>query len=69
MHDGERQRDDWKVHLVETGLETGTGGRVNRLGELPAATGTFLLTYGDGVSDVDLAALLAFHRRTAVWRP
>src|SRR5437867_7792468 len=43
----------WKVHLVDTGLTTQTGGRVGRLrGQLGG--GTFMLTYGDGVADVDL---------------
>ena len=56
------QPDDWTVHLIDTGLETNTGGRVRRLGSL-LADGPFMLTYGDGVSDVDLQALLAFHQR------
>jgi glucose-1-phosphate cytidylyltransferase len=55
-----RPSDRWKVHLVETGAETNTGGRVRRL--RPWLGETFLLTYGDGVSDVDLRALIAFHR-------
>lgn len=54
--------DDWTVHLVDTGLETMTGGRVKRL-EPWLKGSTFMLTYGDGVSDVDLAKLLRFHRR------
>jgi glucose-1-phosphate cytidylyltransferase len=53
--------EDWLVHLVDTGIHTGTGGRVKRL-EGRLREGPFLLTYGDGVSDVDLAALLEFHR-------
>lgn len=53
---------DWTVHLVDTGLHTGTGGRVRRLAERLAPDGTFLLTWGDGLSDVDLDALVAFHR-------
>lgn len=52
---------DWTVHLVETGDETQTGGRIKRL--IPyLGPETFMLTWGDGVSDVDLDALLAFHR-------
>ena len=54
--------DDWIVHLKDTGLETSTGGRVKRL-EPMLSGGTFMLTYGDGVADVDLRELLAFHRR------
>ncbi len=55
--------EDWKVHLVETGLSTGTGGRVHRLAPL-LRQGPFMLTYGDGVSNVNLEQLLAAHRRT-----
>jgi glucose-1-phosphate cytidylyltransferase len=58
--DGARA-EDWELHLVDTGLETQTGGRVRRLGAL-LRDGTFMVTYGDGVSDVDLRALLRFHR-------
>ena len=53
---------DWRVHLVDTGAETNTGGRVKRLRDW-LGSGTFLLTYGDGVSDVDIDALVRFHRR------
>lgn len=53
--------EPWKVTLVDTGAETMTGGRVKRIqpyvGDEP-----FLLTYGDGVADVDVTALLNFHR-------
>jgi len=52
---------DWTVHLVDTGDETMTGGRIKRL--IPyLGPETFMLTWGDGVSDVDLDALVAFHR-------
>ncbi len=54
-------REDWIVHLVDTGEGTNTGGRIKRLGERIGAE-TFFATYGDGVSNVDLAALLRFHR-------
>jgi glucose-1-phosphate cytidylyltransferase len=53
--------DRWVLHLVDTGLEPNTGGRVRRLRPY-IADETFMLTYGDGVADVDLARLLAFHR-------
>jgi glucose-1-phosphate cytidylyltransferase len=59
--DGEA--DDWKVHLVETGLSTGTGGRLHRLREW-LRDEPFFLTYGDGVANVDLDELLAGHRRS-----
>jgi glucose-1-phosphate cytidylyltransferase len=54
--------EDWLVHLKDTGNETNTGGRVKRLGPW-LSDGTFMLTYGDGVSNVDLQKLLEFHRR------
>jgi glucose-1-phosphate cytidylyltransferase len=54
-------REDWTVHLVETGQDTNTGGRVGRLRDR-LSDGTFMLTYGDGVGTVDLHALLEFHR-------
>jgi glucose-1-phosphate cytidylyltransferase len=57
----EPERDAWTVHLVDTGLETSTGGRVGRLRPL-LADGPFLLTYGDGVSNVDLHRLVECHR-------
>lgn len=53
--------DDWTVHLIETGQETSTGGRLKRL-EALLRDETFMLTYGDGVSNVDLGELLRFHR-------
>jgi glucose-1-phosphate cytidylyltransferase len=54
-------RPDWTVDLVDTGITTQTGGRLRRL--TPAlGNETFMLTYGDGVSDVDLPKLLEFHR-------
>ena len=59
FHDADA--DDWTVHLIETGLNTQTGGRLRRLrGWLD--DGTFMLTYGDGVSNVDIEKLLQFHR-------
>lgn len=56
-----REREDWKVHLLDTGYDTLTGGRVKRL-ESWLRDATFMVTYGDGVANIDLAALLAFHR-------
>jgi glucose-1-phosphate cytidylyltransferase len=55
-------RDDWTVHLVDTGLNTMTGGRLKRLAPL-IGNGTFMMTYGDGVSNVNLRRLLEFHRK------
>jgi glucose-1-phosphate cytidylyltransferase len=55
------ETEGWTVHLVDTGLETNTGGRVGRLDRW-IADEPFMLTYGDGVSNVDLPALVAHHR-------
>jgi glucose-1-phosphate cytidylyltransferase len=55
--------EDWRISLIDTGLDTMTGGRLLRLKPHLKDGGSFLLTYGDGLSDVDLTALLAFHRR------
>ena len=53
--------EPWKVTLVDTGLHTMTGGRIARVKEY-IGNETFMLTYGDGVSDVDISKLLEFHR-------
>jgi glucose-1-phosphate cytidylyltransferase len=53
--------DDWTVDLIDTGQETATGGRIKQLAP-HVGEGTFMLTWGDGVSNVDLRALVAFHR-------
>jgi glucose-1-phosphate cytidylyltransferase len=60
IHDGNQPK--WKIHLVDTGLHTETGGRLKRLGRWLSKNETFMFTYGDGVADVDLTALLQFHR-------
>jgi len=60
-HGNGRVAEDWTVELVDTGQTTQTGGRIKRLA--PYVHGeTFMLTWGDGVSSVDLERLLAFHR-------
>jgi glucose-1-phosphate cytidylyltransferase len=51
---------DWKVTLVDTGLDSMTGGRVKRMKSF-IGNETFLLTYGDGLADIDIAALVDFH--------
>ena len=55
-------RLDWKVSLVDTGLDTMTGGRIRRLSSL-LRDGPFMVTYGDGVGNVDITKLMAFHKR------
>jgi len=52
----------WKIQLIDTGLETATGGRLNRLEGLLEEE--FLMTYGDGLSNVNLDALLDFHKKS-----
>src|SRR6267143_3393680 len=57
----DRECEDWVVHLKNTGQNTNTGGRIKRL-EAHLNDKTFMATYGDGVCDVNLVELLAFHR-------
>lgn len=59
VHDS--QAEPWKVTLVDTGVHTQTGGRIKRVREY-LGDQAFLLTYGDGLADVDLRELVAFHR-------
>ena len=54
--------DPWRVSLVNTGENTLTGGRVKRIRDY-IGNETFLLTYGDGVADIDIAALVNFHKQ------
>jgi glucose-1-phosphate cytidylyltransferase len=63
IHDG--KQPNWKIHLVDTGLQTETGGRLKRLGRWLEKNETFMFTYGDGVADIDLGALLKFHHAQA----
>jgi len=56
-----KECEDWIVHLMDTGQDTYTGGRVKRL-EPWLKDGTFMVTYGDGVCDIDLHELVKFHR-------
>ncbi|HPB46033.1 MAG: glucose-1-phosphate cytidylyltransferase [Microthrixaceae bacterium] len=56
----ETVRDDWRVTLVDTGQHTETAGRISQIKKY-VDDGPFLMTYGDGVSDVDLEALVKFH--------
>lgn len=56
-----QQAPDWTVELVETGINTQTGGRIKQLAPY-LGNETFMLTWGDGVADIELHRLLAFHR-------
>jgi glucose-1-phosphate cytidylyltransferase len=59
IHDG--AQPEWRIHLVDTGHDTETGGRVKRLRQWLGEDETFLLTYGDGVADIDIGGLIRFH--------
>lgn len=61
MHVHRRTAEPWRVTLLDTGEGTMTGGRIRRARD--HLDGTFCLTYGDGLADVDLGALIAHHRR------
>lgn len=54
--------NDWRIHLIDTGRDTMTGGRLGRLREW-LSDGTFCLTYGDGLADIDIAGAIEFHRQ------
>lgn len=54
--------EKWRVRLIETGLMTETGGRIRRMKEWLSGPEPFIVTYGDGVADIDVQALLDFHR-------
>ena len=55
-------RENWRITFVDTGLETNTGGRIKRIREYIGDDEMFCATYGDGLADVDLRALLAYHQ-------
>ncbi len=57
----QREQDEWTIHLEDTGLDTLTGGRVKKLASW-VKDEPFMLTYGDGVANVDINALLKFHK-------
>ena len=58
----ENENLDWKVNLINTGEDTLTGGRILRLKNYLKDTGPFMMTYGDGVCDVDIEKLISFHK-------
>jgi glucose-1-phosphate cytidylyltransferase len=59
IHEG--KQPNWKVHLVDTGIHTQTGGRLKRLQKWFDKDETFLFTYGDGVADLDIETVVKFH--------
>ncbi|MFT6110387.1 MAG: glucose-1-phosphate cytidylyltransferase, partial [Planctomycetota bacterium] len=60
-HETPEETEDWRVQLIDTGQQTGTGGRVKRLKEY-IGNETFMLTWGDGVANIDIAELVKFHK-------
>src|ERR1035437_8047365 len=59
----EKYAEPWRVTLVDTGQDSLTGGRLKRVAEYVKDEDAFCFTYGDGVSDVDISATIAFHRK------
>jgi glucose-1-phosphate cytidylyltransferase len=55
--------EDWKVQMVDTGKQSLTGGRLHRMEELLRPGGTFMLTYGDGVTNLNISELVSFHKK------
>jgi glucose-1-phosphate cytidylyltransferase len=62
----QRYAEPWKVTLVDTGEQTMTGGRLRRVRDYLKNEELFCFTYGDGVADVDISALVSYHRRSGV---
>src|SRR5687768_4764559 len=63
----QQKADPWKVTLVDTGENTQTGGRLKRVAEYIKDEETFCFTYGDGISDLDVSAEIAFHKKHGGW--
>jgi glucose-1-phosphate cytidylyltransferase len=62
MHVHQKKAEPWRVTLVDTGEETMTGGRLRYVVDHVRDDDAFCLTYGDGVADVDIGALISFHK-------
>ena len=63
MHVHEKRAEPWKITLVDTGENTMTGGRLGRVAEYIKNEESFCMTYGDGVSDVDISSTINFHKQ------
>ena len=63
----EKRAEPWKITLVDTGDESMTGGRLGRVAEYVKDEEAFCFTYGDGVSDIDIASSVSFHRQHGKW--
>ena len=62
----QQSAEPWRVTLVDTGADTMTGGRLRRVAPYLEGESTFCFTYGDGVSDIDIGQLIAFHQASGV---
>jgi glucose-1-phosphate cytidylyltransferase len=62
IHCSKGNQENWTVRMVDTGKNTMTGGRLQRLQTILNSEETFMLTYGDGVADIDIDALIKFHK-------
>jgi glucose-1-phosphate cytidylyltransferase len=67
MYVHQQKAEPWKVTLVDTGENTMTGGRLKRVADYIKDEEAFCFTYGDGVSDLDIGAEIAFHRKHSKW--
>ena len=67
MHVHEKRVEPWKVTLVDTGDDSMTGGRLQRVADYVRDEDAFCFTYGDGVSDIDISATIDFHRKHRKW--
>ena len=63
----QRNAEPWKVTLIDTGDETLTGGRLKRITDYVEDEEAFCFTYGDGLSNIDIQALIRFHRQHGKW--
>ena len=63
MHVHKRNAESWRVTLVDTGHNTMTGGRLKRVKEYLQNDACFCMTYGDGVSNIDITASIQFHQQ------
>jgi glucose-1-phosphate cytidylyltransferase len=57
------KKEEWNINLINTGLKTMTGGRINKIKKLLQKEDIFCLTYGDGISDVNINQLIKFHKK------